>query len=223
MSTTQSTTPPAPSTGAQASLYQQLRAHLATLKLADAAEHLPAVLDEATAEHLSVTATLERLLAIEVNATAARRLAGRLRFACLPTPATLEDFDYDAASGVDPHLIADLATGHYLESATNVLRPAGSRKDSPGRGVGPQGRRVRVPHLRHYRRGPGRPLPPRRDRGTLGHHHAVLRRTHAPGHRRAWLPAVAGRGRLSAVPGDSPAVHQNLDDRDDQPAHHFLG
>jgi len=91
------------------------------LKLVDAAEHLPAVLDEAAAAHLSVTATLERLLAIEVNATEARRLAGRLRFACLPTPATLEDFDYDAASGVDPHLIGDLATGRYLESATNIL------------------------------------------------------------------------------------------------------
>ncbi|WP_295696506.1 ATP-binding protein [Lapillicoccus sp.] len=38
-----------------------------------------------------------------------------------PTPATLDDFDYDAATGVDPHLIADLATGRYLESATNVL------------------------------------------------------------------------------------------------------
>jgi DNA replication protein DnaC len=121
MTTTQSTPPPAPSTGAQASLYQQLRAHLAVLKLADAAEHLPAVLDAAAAEKLSVTAALERLLAIEVNATEARRLAGRLRFACLPTPATLEDFDYDAASGVDPHLIADLATGRYLESATNIL------------------------------------------------------------------------------------------------------
>ncbi|MEO3939233.1 ATP-binding protein [Dermatophilaceae bacterium Soc4.6] len=102
-------------------MYQQLRAHLATLKLVDAAEHLPAVLDDATAQGLSVTATLERLLAIEVNATAARRLTGRLRFACLPTPATLADFDYDAASGIDPHLIADLATGRYLESATNVL------------------------------------------------------------------------------------------------------
>ena len=113
--------PAARATAAQASLYQQLRSHLAVLKLADAAEHLPAVLDQATAEHLSVTATLERLLAIEVDATEARRLAGRLRFACLPTPATLEDFDYDAAPGVDPHLIADLATGHYLESATNIL------------------------------------------------------------------------------------------------------
>ena len=112
---------PAPATAAQASLYQQLRAHLAVLKLHDAAEHLPAVLDAATAEKLSLTAALERLLAIEVDATEARRLAGRLRFACLPTPATLEDFDYDAGSGVDRHLIEDLATGRYLESATNIL------------------------------------------------------------------------------------------------------
>ncbi len=114
-------TPPQVGTAAQASVYQQLRSHLVTLKLVDAAEHLPAVLDAATAQGLSVTATLERLLSIEVNATQARRLTGRLRFACLPTPATLADFDYDAASGIDPHLIADLATGRYLESATNVL------------------------------------------------------------------------------------------------------
>ena len=44
-----------------------------------------------------MTAALERLLGLEVDATEARRLAGRLRFACLPTPASLEDFDYDAA------------------------------------------------------------------------------------------------------------------------------
>lgn len=90
-----------PSTRAQASLYQQLRAHLATLKLHDAAEHLPTVLDAAATEGLSLTAALERLLAVEVQATKARRLAGRLRFASLPTPATLAEFDYDAAPGVD--------------------------------------------------------------------------------------------------------------------------
>ncbi len=111
----------APATMAQASLYQQLRSHLATLKLLDAAEHLPAVLDAAVAEGLSITAALERLLGIEVDATQARRLASRLRFACLPSPATLEDFDYDAQPDVDPRLIADLASCRYLESATNVL------------------------------------------------------------------------------------------------------
>jgi DNA replication protein DnaC len=110
-----------PMTGSQASLYQQLRGHLATLKLTDAAEHLPSVLAQAEAEQWSMTATLEHLLAREVEATEARKLAGRLRFASLPTPATLGDFDYDAAPGVDRKLIDELATWRYLESATNVL------------------------------------------------------------------------------------------------------
>ena len=80
-----------PSTAAQASLYQTLKTHLTVLKLDACAEALPRVLDEAAAEQLSVTATLERLLVIEVDTAHARRLVGRLRFACLPTPATLED------------------------------------------------------------------------------------------------------------------------------------
>ena len=110
-----------PATPAQASLYQQLRGHLAELKMPDAAEALPGVLDAAAAEGLTLTAALERLFAIEVSATQARRLAGRLRFASLPTPATLEDFDYDAAPAADPALITELATCRYLETATNVL------------------------------------------------------------------------------------------------------
>jgi DNA replication protein DnaC len=119
--TTKATAQSAPATAGQASVYQQLRGHLATLKLHDAAEALPGVLEQATAEGLSPTATLERLFGIEVSATEARRLAGRLRFASLPTPATLEDFDYDAAPTVDPKLINELATCRYIESATNVL------------------------------------------------------------------------------------------------------
>ncbi|GAA1639447.1 IS21-like element helper ATPase IstB [Georgenia ruanii] len=118
MTTTTTTEPMSPS---QASLYQQLRGHLAALKLTAAAEHLPAVLDQATAEGLTVTAALERLLALEVEDTEARRLAGRLRFASLPSPATLESFDLDAAPGLDPALINELATCRYLETATNVL------------------------------------------------------------------------------------------------------
>jgi DNA replication protein DnaC len=121
-----------------ASIYQQLRAHLTTLRLHTAAENLPGVLDTATAEGLSVTAALERLLGLEVDATEARRLAGRLRFACLPTPATLDDFDYDAAAGLDRHLIAELGTCHYLESATNVIMigPPGVGKTHLAVGLG---------------------------------------------------------------------------------------
>jgi DNA replication protein DnaC len=123
MTTTQpnTTTVIEPSTPAQASLYQQLRGHLAALKLHTAAEALPSVLDRAAAEKLSLTAALERLLALEVSATEARRLAGRLRFASLPTPATLEEFDYDAQPAADHALIQELASCRYLESATNVL------------------------------------------------------------------------------------------------------
>ncbi|MCB2411241.1 ATP-binding protein, partial [Demequina sp. TTPB684] len=58
-------------------MFQQLRGHLTELKLDDAADALPRVLDQAQAEGWSLTHTLERLLAIEVTATDARRLAGR--------------------------------------------------------------------------------------------------------------------------------------------------
>ena len=94
---TTTTTTAEESPSAAASRYQQLRSHLAELKLTAAAEALPAVLDQAAAEGLSLTVALERLLAVEVDASTARRLAGRLRFACLPTPATLDDFDVELA------------------------------------------------------------------------------------------------------------------------------
>ena len=129
---------PAPMSTTQASTYQQLRAHLAALKLHAAAEHLPTVLATAQSEGWSMTATLEHLLAREVDATEARKLAGRLRFASLPTPATLAEFDYDAAPGVDRKLIEELATCRYLESATNVLLigPPGVGKSHLAVGLG---------------------------------------------------------------------------------------
>jgi DNA replication protein DnaC len=112
---------PGPDTPAQAAVYQQLRGHLAQLKLAAAAEALPQVLDTAREQGLSLTAAIEALLRIEVEENQARRLAGRLRFASLPTPASLADFDYDASPSADRHLIEELATCRYLDTATNVL------------------------------------------------------------------------------------------------------
>jgi DNA replication protein DnaC len=105
----------------EARRYQQLRAHLSYLKLNQAAEVLPRILDEARAERLSLTAALERLLEIEVTATEERRLTSRLRFACLPEPWTLADFDFSAQPGVDEKLIRDLATLRFLDDACNVL------------------------------------------------------------------------------------------------------
>jgi len=104
-----------------AAVYQRLRSHLAYLRLADAAEALPRVIDAARADQLDPTATLERLLAVEVDATEARRHANRLRFACLPAPYTLTGFDFSAQPGVEEAVIRDLATLRFLDDATNVL------------------------------------------------------------------------------------------------------
>ena len=125
MTPTAATTAPAalaePMSGDQAALYQRLRAHLAYLKLPTAAEFLPQVLDAARVEQLSATAAIERLLDLEVRATEDRKLAGRLRFASLPAPWTLEDLDYDASPALDRALINDLASLRFLEQASNVL------------------------------------------------------------------------------------------------------
>lgn len=110
-----------PATMSDAECYQRLRAHLAFLQLPAAAEALPDVLDTARRQQLPVLTALERLLAIEVEVTEARRLASRLRFACLPAPWTLADYDFSAQPGVDEALIRDLATLRFLDEAANIL------------------------------------------------------------------------------------------------------
>jgi DNA replication protein DnaC len=70
---------------------------------------------------LGLTAALERRLELEVAATEDRRLTGRLRFASLPAPWTLEDLDYDANPSLDRNLITDLATLRFITAASNVL------------------------------------------------------------------------------------------------------
>ena len=110
-----------PMSMSEAQLYQRLRAHLAYLNLPAAAEALPQVLDTARGQDLSLTAALERLLAIEAESVEARRQTGRLRFASLPQPWTLADFDFSAQPGVDEALVRDLATLRFLDEAANIL------------------------------------------------------------------------------------------------------
>jgi DNA replication protein DnaC len=105
----------------EASEYQKLRSHLAFLRMAAAAEALPGELDHATKANLSHSAFLERLLSVEVGAVDDRRRASLARFASLPSPFTLGDFDFSAQPSVDPKLIAELGTLRFVEDATNVL------------------------------------------------------------------------------------------------------
>ncbi len=101
--------------------YQTLRAHLAFLRMTAAAEALPGLLDEAIKTKLGHSAFLERLLAIEVDAVDERRRTSLTRFASLPSPFTLADFDFTTQPSVDPKLVAELATRRFVEDATNVL------------------------------------------------------------------------------------------------------
>jgi DNA replication protein DnaC len=99
--------------------YQLVRSHLAFLRLGAAAEALAPHLDDAG--DLSHVEFLERLLRVEVDATAARRHASMLRFACFPAPWRIEDFDFDAQPAVDRKLVEELLTLRFVEDAGNVL------------------------------------------------------------------------------------------------------
>ena len=103
------------------SLYQQLRSHLAYLKLGAAAEALPGQLDATRDTTIGHTEFLEALLAIEVEATEQRRHNARMRFANFPAPWTINDFDFSAQPSIDEALIRELATARFLDDATNVL------------------------------------------------------------------------------------------------------
>lgn len=101
--------------------YQTLRSHLAYLKLSAAAEVLADRLDRALKRKPSYTTFLEELLSVEVEATKARRLRGRLRFAHFPLHKRLEDFDFEAQPALDRQLVSELATLRFVEEGANVL------------------------------------------------------------------------------------------------------
>ncbi|MDA8183479.1 MAG: IS21-like element helper ATPase IstB [Actinomycetota bacterium] len=103
------------------SIYQILRGQLSYLRLAAAAEALPSELDHAMKMKLGHSAFLKRLLEVEVAATECRRRESLERFARLPAPWRIEDFDFDAQPSIDRALVNELVTLRFLEDATNVL------------------------------------------------------------------------------------------------------
>src|SRR5215218_5403721 len=102
-------------------LYQQLRGHLAYLRLPAIAEQLAPALEQAERDKPGYTEFLHRLLAAEVDAVEQRRLQGRLRFAKLPTRKTIEQFDFSAQPSLDRRLVEDLATLRFIEERANLI------------------------------------------------------------------------------------------------------
>ncbi len=104
-----------------ATAYARLREHLAYLGLATASERLAAELERASTETAAPVEVLERLLAAEVEATAARRLSGRLRFAHYPLDKRLAQFEFDFQPSIDRAVIAELSTLRFVEERRNAL------------------------------------------------------------------------------------------------------
>jgi len=102
-------------------IYQQLRSHLAYLKLGAAADQLAPALEAAEREKPGYTQFLHDLLATEVNASEQRRLDGRMRFSRLPAHKTLEQFDFTAQPTLDRRMVEDLATLRFVEEKSNCL------------------------------------------------------------------------------------------------------
>lgn len=102
-------------------VYQQLRSHMAYLKLPASAEALAAHLDSAQKTNPSYTRFLTDLLQVEVDASEQRALQSRLRLAGFPSHKTLEEFDFDAQPTLDRRLIEELATLRFVRENANVL------------------------------------------------------------------------------------------------------
>jgi DNA replication protein DnaC len=102
-------------------LYQQVREHLAQLRLHTVADQLAPALETAERDKPGYTRFLANLLAAEVQAVEQRRLQGRLRFARLPARKTIEQFDFSAQPSLDRRLVEDLATLRFIEERANVL------------------------------------------------------------------------------------------------------
>jgi DNA replication protein DnaC len=102
-------------------VYQQLRGHLASLKLTAIAEALAPALEQAEQTKPSYTQFLTDLFTIEAQAAEQRALGSRLRLAGFPQTKTLEEFDFDAQPTLDRRLIEELATLRFVEEKANVL------------------------------------------------------------------------------------------------------
>ena len=207
--------------------YQQLREHLAYLKLTRRRRAArPPRSSTPSKTKPGYTQFLHDLLDVEVNATEQRRLAGRLRFAELPVRPRRSRSSTSAPNpSLDRRLVEELATLRFIEEKANVLadRAARRRQDDARDRARPQRRPRRLPRLLHHRRRPRRPHQPRRARGPLADHDALLERPAAADHRRARLPADARRSRRPPLPGHQPPLRTRLDHPDHQPRHRRPG
>ena len=91
------------------------------LRLRSAADHLDATLAEAARKEPTYLDFLDGLLREELVAKQKRRVTMGIKIAHFPVVKTLEEFDFKFQPSLDAKLVRELATGHFIAQAENVL------------------------------------------------------------------------------------------------------
>ena len=91
------------------------------LRLRSAAERLDAVLADAARKEPTYLDFLDGILREEIDAKQKRRVSMGIKIAHFPVVKTLEEFDFKFQPSIDAKLIRELASGHFISQAENVL------------------------------------------------------------------------------------------------------
>jgi DNA replication protein DnaC len=94
---------------------------LTRLRLRYVAERIDALLNDAAREEPTYLDFLDAVLRQEVEAKQRTRTTMGLKIAHFPTVKTLDEFDFKFQPSVDQRLIRELAAGHFMAHAENVL------------------------------------------------------------------------------------------------------
>lgn len=102
-------------------VHARVAEQLARLRLRYVAERLDAVLNEAARAEPTYLDFLDTVLRQEVDAKQRTRVTMGLKIAHFPAVKTLDDFDFKFQPSIDQRLVRELASGHFISQAENVL------------------------------------------------------------------------------------------------------
>lgn len=94
---------------------------LVKLRLGAVGQRIDGILSQAARAEPTYLDFLDQLLAEETEAKQRKRVAMGIQIAHFPTVKTLEEFEFKFQPSIDAKLIRELATGHFIAGAENVL------------------------------------------------------------------------------------------------------
>lgn len=94
---------------------------LLKLRLGAVAQRLDGILSQAARTEPTFLDFLDQILTEETDAKQKKRVAMGIQIAHFPAVKTLEEFDFKFQPSIDQKLVRELATGHFIAGAENIL------------------------------------------------------------------------------------------------------